>query len=169
MLKVYLAGPDVFAPFPQNLGGALKRVARAYGFEPLYPMDNALPTDTPQVSLAIYQANAAMIRKADLVVANMTPFRGHEPDSGTVWEVGFALGLGKRVIGYLADGRSMLERVSASEKVTVSGGTVFDGAGMAIEDFGHPLNLMLMHSMERVVIGDFEAAMAYAAGAGDNA
>ena len=35
----------------------------------------------------IYRANVAMIQRADLVMANLNPFRGAEPDSGTAFEV----------------------------------------------------------------------------------
>lgn len=165
LLRLYIAGPDVFEPNPLAVGERLKSTARRFGFEPLFPLDNAVPLSDPNPSLTIFKANAAMIHDADIVIANLNPFRGAESDSGTVWEVGYALGLGKRVIGYIGNGESMVERVLAQEgrKVPVTGPFV-DRDGRSIEDFGHPLNLMLIHSIEHLVTGNFEDAVKYLAG-----
>jgi hypothetical protein len=75
------------------------------------------------------------------VLANLNPFRGAEPDSGTCVEIGYALALGKPVIGYAADLRPLRERLHASGPG--ADGRYRDGAGMVVEDFGLPLNLML--------------------------
>lgn len=160
--KLYIAGPDVFEPNPVAVGERLKSIARQYGFEPLYPFDNAVPHGDPNPSLTIFQANAAMIRAADIVVANLNPFRGAEPDSGTVWEVGYAVGLGKRVIGYVGSSESMVVRLLTREGREVPAvGPYVDRKGRTIEDFGHSLNLMLIHSIEHLATGDFEDAIKY--------
>jgi nucleoside 2-deoxyribosyltransferase len=159
MKKIYLAGPDVFERDALGVAKAHKKIVSDYGFEPLYPLDNDVSLDDPQASLKIYQANVDKIRDADIVVANLNPFRGHEPDSGTVWEIGFAAALGKIVIGYTSDTRTMLERVKSSEPYTVESGMTFDKDGLLIEDFSHPLNLMLMHGIDQLVNGTLEDAM----------
>ncbi|MCT0975824.1 nucleoside 2-deoxyribosyltransferase, partial [Pseudomonas aeruginosa] len=41
--KLYLAGPDVFRADAVAHGEALKALCARYGFEGLYPLDNALP------------------------------------------------------------------------------------------------------------------------------
>ena len=47
------------------------------------------------------------------MLANLEPFRGSEPDSGTAFEVGYALALGKPVYAYLSDaGASRRERLA---------------------------------------------------------
>ena len=51
--------------------------------------------------MVIFQANQAMIESCDIIIANLNPFRGPELDSGTVWKVGYALGLWKPVVGYM--------------------------------------------------------------------
>ena len=48
----------------------------------------------------IFTSNVAKLSEADGVIANLAPFRGHEPDSGTVFEVGYAIARGIPVIGY---------------------------------------------------------------------
>lgn len=155
MTRIYLAGPDVFARDALDLGRRHKGIVAAHGYTPLYPLDQDIDLSDPLASQKIFDGNAAMIRAADLVLANLNPFRGHEPDSGTVWEVGYAIGLGKPVIGYVSDPRTLLERVPG----TNDNGVHYDGDGWAIEDFGHPLNLMLIHSMAELVIGTLEDAV----------
>lgn len=159
MVKVYIAGPDVFLPEPQAVGERLKNVARRHGLEPLFPLDNAIDlkaSDNP--SLAIFEGNRAMIDAANVVVANLNAFRGAEPDSGTVWEVAYAIGRGKPVIGYVASEMSMRDRVLRLEGAVDGAAKGCDRDGMSIEDFGHPLNLMLVHSLTALVVGDFDAA-----------
>lgn len=128
----------------------MKALCTIHGYEGLYPLDSVFDVPPSDLSLAIYQANCRLISSASAVVANLRPFRGHEPDSGTVWEVAHALTLGKPVIGYLPPGGSLLERMGAD---AVNG---VDAEGRQVEDFGLPLNLMLAHSLSTVVYGEEE-------------
>ena len=87
--KLYLAGPDVFRADAVAHGEALKALCARYGFEGLYPLDNALPKQLaePREQAAwIYRANIGLIERADAVLANLNFFRGAEPDSGTAFE-----------------------------------------------------------------------------------
>jgi nucleoside 2-deoxyribosyltransferase len=145
--RVYLAGPDVFYPDARERGKTLVELCRQHGFEGLYPLDAQLDEHIQPLSLAIYQANRALIDRADAVVANLRDWRGHEPDSGTVWEVAYALAQGKPVIGYLPSNETLRERCAA----IAPNGT--DANGCQVEDFGLPLNLMLAHSLTAVVWG----------------
>ena len=159
--KLYIAGPDVFAPDPIAVGERLKAIARYHGFDPLFPADNAVPVGHPNPSRFIFEKNAQMVSAADIIVANLNPFPGAESDSGTVFEVGYALGQWKRVIGYVGSSESMVSRVFAMEgRCMPVKGPYVDETGWAIEDFGHPLNLMLVHGIEHLVIGGFEDAVA---------
>ena len=160
--KIYLAGPDVFFPNPVAVGENLKSIARRYGFDPMFPFDNIVSPDDPDPSRTIFDANALMIHEAYFIVANLNPFRGAEPDSGTVFEVGFAKAQGKFVVGYTANNDSMVDRVLRMEsRKKPSTGPYLDAAGQSIEDFGHPVNLMLAHGLDHLVIGDFEDAIKY--------
>lgn len=94
----------------------------------------------------IYDENRSLLRSAAGVIANLAPFRGAEPDSGTVFEVGVAVALGLPVV---ADGQP------TGEYADWVLGTHGDGAGVlrdaneaAVEDFGLPLNLMLSCSVQ---------------------
>lgn len=147
MPSVYLAGPDVFYPDALARGRAMQAVCLALGWEGLYPLDAVVPAHATDTSRAIYEANCALIERADAVVANLRDFRGTEPDSGTVWEVAYALAKGKTVVGYVPDERPLLVRMGAQQQ----GGR--DAEGCVVEDFGLPLNLMLAHSLHAVVCG----------------
>ena len=96
-----------------------------------------------------------MIYECDIVIANLSPFRGPEPDSGTVWEVGFAQGLNKQVLAYSTDLRTLKEKTQAILKL---GDASRDTSGMAIEDFGLTHNLMFSHI---VVASSFEACLKF--------
>jgi len=159
MLKVYIAGPDVFEPNALEVGQRLKAIAREHGLEPLFPFDNEVDIEkSANPSLEIFLGNRDLIDAADMVVANLNPFRGGiEPDSGTVWEIGYAIGRGKPVVGYLASTESMQERILRVEGRPGEIAATTDREGRTIEPFGHALNLMLVHSVE-LVFGDFRDA-----------
>ena len=115
MTAIYLAGPDVFRPDAEAHGETLKALCAEFGFVGLYPLDHALPADIrePAAQAAwIYRANVGLIERADCVLANLEPFRGSEPDSGTAFEVGYALALGKPVYAYLSDAGAYAERLA---------------------------------------------------------
>ncbi|HIX89394.1 MAG TPA: nucleoside 2-deoxyribosyltransferase [Candidatus Agathobaculum pullicola] len=143
MKKIYLAGFDVFAPDAKQRGAKMKMMCAEKGFVGLYPFDNE--ADTAQ---EIFAGNCTLIDSADIVIANLNPFRGVEPDSGTCFEVGYAVAKGKTVYGYVSDARSLREKLGER-----------DENGFSVEDFGLPLNLMLSCSTH-IVEGDFAAALA---------
>lgn len=147
---LYLAGPDIFRPDAIAWAEQARAMCRARGFEPLVPID----TDEREPE-RILAANLAMIRRAQVVVANLDPFRGAEPDSGTCFELGYAGALGKKLVGYVGTVSTVRERVAAHEGRPSAG---VDARGWAIEDFGLPVNLMLACSM-RIVGGGLEAAL----------
>lgn len=154
-MKIYLAGPDVFRPDAQAWAEQARVTCQAAGHQALVPLDGVETT-----ARGIYHANIDLIRSADAIAANLNPFRGCEPDSGTCVEVGFALALGKPVIGYVDSLESTVERVrSRWGGVRVIDGRPVDADGLHIEDFGLPLNLMLAIPV-RLVAGGLAEALA---------
>jgi nucleoside 2-deoxyribosyltransferase len=137
MKTVYLAGPDVFYPDSKARRDNLMKLCKDNGFIGVYPGDNDI--DPPE-ALSIREANMKMIENVDYVLANLSPFRGFEPDSGTVFEVGYATALGKTIVGYSVDIRPLIERLrdyhSLSDKQSI------DKNGLFIENFDLPNNLM---------------------------
>ena len=151
-MRVYLAGPDIFRADALAWAAAARELLATRGLQALIPLDGDETT-----AGGIYRANLEMIRSADVVLANLNAFRGAEPDSGTCFEVGLAVALGKTVIGYLADGRAL------KDKVGHDGQTMLTADGLRVEDFALPLNLMLAMSC-RLVVGDLAAAVDELAG-----
>ncbi|MFW7340650.1 nucleoside 2-deoxyribosyltransferase [Pollutimonas sp. H1-120] len=155
MKSVYLAGFDVFRPDAREWGETLKDLCSKYGFNGLYPLDNEAPRSLTGAELAlwIYRANIALIHKADMMAANMNAFRGAEPDSGTAFEVGYAVALGKPVWAYTDDSRPLVQQIPG---IRQPGGPAYtDTQGYTIEDFGLNLNLMIACSSQ-VIIGTVE-------------
>jgi nucleoside 2-deoxyribosyltransferase len=139
---IYLAGFDVFRPDAADQGRWLKRLCAERSLNGLFPLDGVAPSGLSKQDTArwIYQANVSAIQQADAVMANLNDFRGPgEPDSGTAFEVGFAVALGKPVWGYRAQPDPLIERVPALHSAE---GTVCH-SGYLVEDFGMPVNLML--------------------------
>ena len=154
-MKIYLAGPDIFRPDVDDWIANARELCRQHGFEALTPFDHG-ETEPRK----ILNGNLELIRKAQIVVANLNPFRGFEPDSGTAWEIGFALALGKPVVAYLADVRPLAEKLSAATAVSgPSAPQPRDPNGFLIEDFGLPVNLMLAVPC-RIVAGGLAEALA---------
>lgn len=143
MPSIYLAGPDVFWPNATELGAAKQQCCQQYGFEGLFPLDNTLDLSalSPyQAGLAIYHANIALMDRCDLIIANMTPFRGPSMDVGTAFEMGYIAALNKPVWGYSLDGRLYSDRVE---------GRKTDADGLSIEAFDMADNLMMIGALEQ--------------------
>lgn len=169
--RVYLAGPDVFCRDARAIFDGLKACCAQLGLVGVEPSDGGLAdlpagfngdTDSRDDALAqrIFEGNIALIRGADAVLANLVHFRGHEPDSGTVFEVGFAVALGKPVVAYGVAEGSYAERVSAAipcEK-DAAGLSREKASGMMVEGLGQRLNLMLSRST--AIEATAEAALA---------
>ena len=140
MKKVYLAGPDVFLENAQDEGDGLKKLCKEYGFEGYFLLDNVISgSNVQELSKNIKEANIALIKNCDIVIANLSPFRGPEPDSGTVWEVGYGQGIDKEVVAYSTDSRTLKEK---TQSILNLGDADRDDNNMEIEDFGLTHNLM---------------------------
>ncbi|HEV2866721.1 MAG TPA: nucleoside 2-deoxyribosyltransferase [Allosphingosinicella sp.] len=141
--SVYLAGPDVFLPDAEELGRKKVELCLQYGLDGLFPLDNAVePAATPaSQGLAIYDANVALMERADAIMANLTPFRGPSADAGTVFELGYFAARGKPIYAYSSDVRPFAARTR--EHLGLPSGASADEAGSTIEDFDMADNLML--------------------------
>lgn len=159
--RLYLAGPDVFRPDAAAHGRFLVALCAEFGFTGIFPLDESLPGGAPMdaaLAARIYRANVDHIDACDAVLANLDFFRGPEPDSGTCFEVGYAVARGKPVIVYLPETGTFAQRIRQRHPQCVGQG-LLDADGWLLEEFGLPLNLMLAVSC-RIVVGDARAALA---------
>ena len=152
---VYLAGPDVFLSNAAAIADAKKNLCEKYGFVGVSPVDNEIDISgipKTEAMLRISAANEQMILQSQLVIANLTPFRGPSADVGTAYEMGFARGLGLPIFGYTNASGDLLERTRQELRGTVfahSSDRFEDANHMAIENFGGVDNLMLVGAIHR--------------------
>ncbi|MFC0340797.1 nucleoside 2-deoxyribosyltransferase [Paracoccus niistensis] len=147
--RVYLAGPEVFLPDALEVLKEKADLARAAGFEPVTPLDNeSLPTGSPfDQGLAIYRANVRLMNSCDLIIANLTPFRGVGADPGTAFEVGYMAARGARIAAYTNRAMPHFERIRDEHyqgQITQDPAGEYRGPdGLALENFDMFDNLML--------------------------
>lgn len=145
--KAYLAGPEVFLEHAVDVGIRKKALCRKYGLEGLFPFDNEIKSvsENDRIDRAIYRANVAMMKAADCIIVNLTPFRGPSADVGSVFELGLMVGLGKPVFGYtnVKDDLSTRMRKSGLLDPDARGARPKDRGGLFVEDFGNRDNLMI--------------------------
>jgi nucleoside 2-deoxyribosyltransferase len=157
MKKIYLAGPDVFLANAKEHGEILKHKCLKYGFQGLFPLDNEIDADAKEeLAIKIKDANIQLIKSCDIVIANLSPFRGPEPDSGTVWEVGFAQALGKKVVGYSTDMRDL--KTKTQNILGLDSESSRDLDNLEIEDFNLTHNLMYA---DIVITNCFDGCLRY--------
>ena len=183
-LTVYLAGPAVFLPCAADEGADLCAIAARYGFKSRFPLDPA--TDvcgvrSPKfrtVAAAIAYGNEeadrikdsclAHIKACDLLIADVSPFRGPGADGGTAFEMGFMSALGKPVFAWsMASDQRYADRIS--ERIDI----LHDGDGLLIENLGLTDNVHIARSpADGQVHACFEdacgSAAAWFAGGGGN-
>jgi len=148
-IRIYLAGPEVFLINAKEVGEQKKALCRKYGFEGVFPIDVEVDTKAKQpreVGLCISNINEVLIKSCQVVIANITPFRGPSADVGTVYEMGYAHGLGKRVFAYTNMAASFTERTVKALNGGVKRGVdgrLRDAQGMFIEENNLVDNLMI--------------------------
>ena len=153
-MKVYLAGPDVFEQNAMEIGEEKKQLCADYGFEGVYPLDNAI-TDfahDERTAFRIAAANEELMDGCDLIMANMQPWHGPSMDVGTAFEMGYMRAQKKPVFAYSDDLRKLSERVQDhlgyDLMPTITGGLV-DMEHRTVETFGELTdNLMMIHAIE---------------------
>jgi nucleoside 2-deoxyribosyltransferase len=148
-IRIYLAGPEVFLLNAKEVGEQKKTLCRKYGFEGVFPLDNKVDThdkNAREAGLCISAVNEELIKTCDLIVANLTPFRGPSADVGTVYEMGFAHGLGKKTFAYTNTAEPFTERTTKALEHKVnraSDGKLRDRHGMFVEENQLIDNLMI--------------------------
>lgn len=149
MKTIYLAGPEVFLPDPTAIGDAKKALCEQYGFIGLFPLDKDIKPQPSrfETAMAISLGNEALIMRSDIIIANLTPFRGPSADAGTIYELGMGRGLNLPIAGYSNCVTPYFDRVwqtfADGEAPITEDKDVRDLDGNSIENFGLMDNLML--------------------------
>jgi nucleoside 2-deoxyribosyltransferase len=142
MVTVYLAGPDVFLPNAQEHARRKVSICERYGLTGQPPLNEDIASlaqmHESEAGIAIFRKDVAMMEAADIIIANLTPFRGASADSGTLVELGWFLGRGRPIFGYSNCATPFRERSRAH--LAAMPDPLPD---ITVEHFGLPDNLMI--------------------------
>jgi nucleoside 2-deoxyribosyltransferase len=148
--RIYLAGPDVFLPDPDEAFRQKKAICTEHGFAGVSPLDNTIDLEKlplREAGLQIAQANESTMQSCDAVIAQITPFRSPSADPGTTYEMGYMAALGRPVLAYTNVGGNFFERTSEylgpDLRQREDQKSHEDSDRMLLEDFGLVDNLML--------------------------
>src|ERR1700759_2387534 len=141
-VKAYLAGPDVFLPDAASHARRKVEICARYQIVGRPPLNEDIESLTlvsaEDAWRAIFNKDVAMMEDCDIIIANLTPFRGPSADAGTLVEVGWFFGRGRPIFGYSNNAASFAERnrhqLDAVPDLS---------PGITVEDFGLPDNLMI--------------------------
>ncbi|WP_135465691.1 nucleoside 2-deoxyribosyltransferase [Crenalkalicoccus roseus] len=140
--RAYLAGPDVFLPEARAHARRKVEICARHGILGRPPLNEDVASlagmAEAEAWLAIFRKDLAMMEECDLVIANLTPFRGASADAGTLVELGWFLGRGRPVFGYSNSAILFAER--SRRQVAAIPDPVPD---LSVEGFGLPDNLMV--------------------------
>jgi nucleoside 2-deoxyribosyltransferase len=171
--RIYLAGPDIYHPQGLQLAEQKKLVCARYGLEGVAPSDFLVGLQfvgKPAGAAQLHRERLKIIAGCDVLIADMTPFRGPGMDAATAFEMGAMAGLGKPVVGYTHNAMPYAERIERLQAeldapVTRVGTKLVTPDGVAIEDFGVAdavivAGAALAHGAP--IAGDFESAVRWA-------
>lgn len=166
MLKLYLAGPQVFRKDALEHARWQREICTQYGFIGIHPLDNNVDcTDkTYRTAEIIYRGDCSQIFECDITVADCNSFRGACIDDGTAYELGASnIGFGMPTYGYIEKIAPTFELIPLRYpcKEEQWNGMRVDQDDYVLADiFGTSLNLMLECGMTdhggRLVEGNFE-------------
>ena len=142
LVHAYLAGPDVFLPDARTQADRKIAICAKYNIVGRSPLDEDIKDletlSNDEAWQVIFRKDLEMMAACSILIANLTPFRGPSADAGTLIEVGWFLGRGRPIFGYSNSAASFADRTRRH--------TAFIPdplAGLSIEDFGLPDNLMI--------------------------
>jgi nucleoside 2-deoxyribosyltransferase len=148
MTKIYLAGPDVFLPKPIEMSRRKKELCAQYGLTGLFPLDNKIDPKARDASLKIFHSNETLMKEADAIIANLTPFRGPSADAGTIYELGYMAACGKLCLGYSNESALYADRVARFTVVEHCDDRLIDAEKLTVENFRLSDNLMMIHALD---------------------
>ena len=102
-MKVFLAAP-LFSEAERNFNSKVAKRLRDKGFQVWLAQESPfIHEGTPEEKQKIYEEDISTLKACDVVVAILD---GVEVDSGVAFEMGYAVAIGKPVIGLKTDHRA---------------------------------------------------------------
>lgn len=152
---IYIAGPECFYTNGYDALAAMRTRAESLGFGVTLPNDNPLDLDNPDKRKradSIFRDLEEDINKTTAIIADLEAYRGAEPDSGTVYEMGMAYAKGARCYGYTRDKRSLAAK---NQKAVLKDGNVYDERENIMPYAQLPFAPSIIGST-KIVEGDFD-------------
>ena len=151
--RAYLAGPDVFFAEPLRHAEQKKQLCLKYGIIGITPFDAQDGQDAAANGFqSIFEKNLSIMESCDIIIANITPFRGVSADSGTLMELGWFWGRKKPAFAYSNAATPFYDRCLNYLKNFQAPD---ESAALAIENFNLPENLMVIGGIQ--ICGGFVA------------
>ncbi|MBQ6493330.1 MAG: nucleoside 2-deoxyribosyltransferase [Erysipelotrichaceae bacterium] len=136
----YLADFEMFLPTCDETVAYWKKTCEKYGIIGLFPGegDPVLPGD--DFWRRVFEHDVNWMKYCDMCLAQLDDWRGHEPDSGTLFELGYYVGLGLPAYGFYSGPKTLLERKIERKE---EDGVIYDLNGYMIEDKGSAFDNIL--------------------------
>lgn len=153
--SIYIAGPECFYISGFKILDAMRRRAESLGFSVSLPNDDPLNLDNEELQKnadEIFENCAKSMNESTVIIADLEAFRGSEPDSGTIYELGMAYARGIRCYGYTRDKRHVLWK---NQRAILSDDVVYDEAGRVHPYNDLPFSPTIIGST-KIVEGDFD-------------
>ncbi len=153
--KIYIAGPECFYSDGVIRLAAMKQLALSRGFGVTLPNDHPLDMENPDRQKradSIFADLKKIMLETTVVMADLEAYRGSEPDSGTIYELGMAYGKGARCYAYTRDKRPLAFK---DQKYVLKDGKVYDEHGTPAPYKDLPFCPSIIGST-KVVEGDFD-------------
>lgn len=128
---VYLADFEMFLPSCPETVKYWKSVCDKYGMIGLFPGEGDPVEPGDNYWQRVFDHDYNWMKYSDMCIAQLDDWRGHEPDSGTLFELGYFVALGMPSYGFYTGKKPMLARDIEKHQ---EDGAYYDENGYVIED-----------------------------------
>lgn len=152
---LYIAGPECFYTYGYDALAAMRARAESLGFQVTLPNNHPLDMSNPNKQKradSIFLDLQEDMNQTTAIIADLEAYRGAEPDSGTVYELGMAYAKGAKCYGYTRDKRSLATK---NQKAVLVNGIVYDENGIPMPYAQLPFAPSIIGST-KIVEGDFD-------------
>lgn len=152
---IYIAGPECFYTYGYDALAAMKARALSLGFGVTLPNDHPLDMENPDPRKradSIFADLEQVMKETTIIVSDLEAYRGAEPDSGTIYEIGMAYAKGAKSYGYTRDLRSLQTK---NQGAVLKDGKVYDERGNVMPYASLPFSPTIIGST-KIVEGDFD-------------
>lgn len=153
--KIYIAGPECFYRNGYTQLDVMKRRAEEKGFGVTLPNNHPLDMENPDLRKradSIFRDLETIMKETTVIIADLEAYRGSEPDSGTVYEIGMAYADGLKCYGYTRDKRPL---ACKDQKYVMRDKNVYDEHGNQAPYRDLPFAPTVVGST-KIVEGDFD-------------